>query len=206
MILLSGVTIDGDALARNAARSTVACGPSIIFSAMTRDELANRRMDSKRLDAMTGIPTLSSKAPLVVDNEMVVSLPITCAHTIDTASTMTGLTLPGIIDDPGWRSGMLSSPRPVFGPDPIQRRSLLIFNNEYAMLRSWLEASTNPSRLAWASKWLRASVIAKPDSSDKISMTRCEKPMGVLIPVPTAVPPNGTSATRGRAESMRSTP
>src|SRR5699024_10668881 len=117
MILLSGVTIDGDALARNAARSTLACSPSIIFSAMTRDELANRRMDSKRLDAMTGIPTLSSKAPLVVDNEMVVSLPITCAHTIDTASTMTGLTLPGIIDDPGWRSGMLRSPRPVCGPD-----------------------------------------------------------------------------------------
>ena len=47
------------------------------------------------------------------------------------ASQMTGLTLPGMIEEPGCRSGMAISPRPVLGPEPIQRRSLLIFMNEY---------------------------------------------------------------------------
>src|SRR5699024_9260773 len=101
MILFSGVTIDGDAPARNAARSTLASRPSIILSAITREELVSRRMDSNRFEAMTGMPTLSSKAPLVEDSEIVVSLPMTWAQTIETASTMTGLTLPGIIEEPG---------------------------------------------------------------------------------------------------------
>ena len=39
---------------------------------------------------------------------------------------MTGLTLPGMIDEPGCRSGRLISPSPVRGPEPIQRRSLQI--------------------------------------------------------------------------------
>ena len=37
-------------------------------------------------------------------------------------------------------------------------------------------------------------------------MTRCGKPAGVLMPVPTAVPPSGTSAARGSAASSRSMP
>src|SRR5690625_2229857 len=130
MILFNGVTIDGEAPARNAARSLLASKPSIILSAITREELANRRIDSSRFEAMTGIPTLSSNAPLVEDSETVVSFPITWAQTIETASTMTGLTLPGMIDEPGCRSGMYSSPRPVFGPEPIQRKSLLILSRE----------------------------------------------------------------------------
>ena len=122
------------------------------------------------------------------------------------ASQITGLTLPGMIEEPGCRSGRAISPRPVFGPEPIQRRSLLIFMSENAMFRSWPEASTRPSRLAWASKWLRASVSGRPVSSASSSITRAEKPFGVLMPVPTAVPPSGTSATRGSADWMRSMP
>ena len=37
---------------------------------------------------------------------------------------MTGLTLPGMIDEPGCRSGIAISPSPARGPEPIQRRSL----------------------------------------------------------------------------------
>ena len=122
------------------------------------------------------------------------------------ASQMTGLTLPGMIEEPGCRSGMAISPRPVLGPEPIQRRSLLIFMKEIAMLRSWLEASIRPSRLAWASKWSRASVSGRPVSAASSSITRSGKPAGVLMPVPTAVPPSGTSATRGREALMRSMP
>src|SRR3954470_514404 len=127
MYLFSGVTMDGEASARNRARSTLASMPSIILSAITRDVLAIRRMDSSRFAAITGMPTFSSKAPLVEDRAMVVSLPMTWAATMMAASQMTGLTLPGMIDEPGCRSGMAISPRPVLGPEPIQRRSLLIF-------------------------------------------------------------------------------
>ncbi len=38
------------------------------------------------------------------------------------------------------------------------------------------------------------------------AMTFCEKPAGELMPVPVAVPPRGTSATRGSADCTRSMP
>ena len=64
------------------------------------------------------------------DSATVVSLPITCAQTWMADSQITGFTLPGMMEEPGCRSGMAISPRPVFGPEPIQRRSLLIFISE----------------------------------------------------------------------------
>jgi len=45
-------------------------------------------------------------------------------------------------------------------------------------------------------------VIAPPE----IEITDAAKPGGVLIPVPTAVPPSGSSATRGMVDSTRSMP
>ena len=56
-----------------------------------------------------------------------VSLPITCTASIVTASDWVGLTLPGMIDEPGSFSGMVSSPRPERGPEASQRTSLAIF-------------------------------------------------------------------------------
>ena len=44
-----------------------------------------------------------------------------------TDSAITGLTLPGMIDEPGCNSGRISSPMPQRGPEPIQRMSLAIF-------------------------------------------------------------------------------
>ncbi len=58
--------------------------------------------------------------------------------------------------------------------------------------------------MPWASKWSRASVNACPVSSASTSITRAAKPGGVLMPVPTAVPPRGSSRTRGRTDSSRS--
>jgi len=46
------------------------------------------------------------------------SLPRTCAQTWRSISHMTGLTLPGMIEEPGWVEGSFNSPRPRRGPEP----------------------------------------------------------------------------------------
>ena len=74
------------------------------------------------------------------------------------------------------------------------------------MVRSAPDASTRPSRAPWASKWSRASVSGSPVSRTMIAITEAANPGGVLIPVPTAVPPSGSSATRGMVASIRSMP
>ena len=48
------------------------------------------------------------------------SLPITCAHSMVSASACVGLTLPGMIELPGSFSGMRSSPSPERGPEREQ--------------------------------------------------------------------------------------
>ena len=49
---------------------------------------------------MSGMRTFSSKLPCVPPTVIAVSFPITCAATWRTTSGMTGLTLPGMIDEP----------------------------------------------------------------------------------------------------------
>ncbi len=69
-----------------------------------------------------------------------------------TDSAITGLTLPGIIDDPGWVSGRLISPSPQRGPEPSQRMSFAIFMRLTAMVFNSPLASTNESCVDCASK------------------------------------------------------
>ena len=80
--------------------------------------------------------TLSWKLPDCPAIAMVASLPITWAHTIVTASAITGFTLPGMMLLPGCSAGSLTSPMPASGPLFIQRRSLEIFINATASVRS----------------------------------------------------------------------
>ena len=65
---------------------------------------------------------MSSKLPLAPATVTAASLPITWAQTIRVASGSTGLTLPGMMLDPGWRSGRWISARPVLraGRHPAQ--------------------------------------------------------------------------------------
>ena len=92
---------------------------------------------------------------------MVRSLPMTLKATWFTTSGMTGLTFPGMIDDPGWRGGRLISFRPQRGPDESRRRSLQIFESftarrfsaeEFMMkapvIRSWPRSCSWPSTAA----------------------------------------------------------
>ena len=70
---------------------------------------------------------------------------------------MTGLTLPGIIEDPGCTGGSWSSPSPHLGPEASQRRSLQILVSVTAKpLRAAL-AATCASCPPWAAKWFLAS-------------------------------------------------
>ena len=65
------------------------------------------------------------------------------------ASLWVGLTLPGMMDEPGSFSGRASSPRPLRGPEPSQRRSSAIFISETASVRRapWVK-----TRASWAAR------------------------------------------------------
>src|ERR1700736_281896 len=105
---------------------------------------------------IAGLNTLSSKLPCVPAIEIAVSLPITCTQTIVMASDCVGLTLPGMIDDPGSFSGRLSSPSPHRGPDPSQRMSLAIFMSDVASVLTAALAITIASCEASAANLLGA--------------------------------------------------
>ncbi len=106
-----------------------------------------------------------------------------------TASHWVGLTLPGMIDEPGSFSGRLSSPKPERGPEPISRMSLAILNSDTATVLSAPWANTKASLPASASNLFGAltkgslviSAILAANSSGNLG--------SVLRPVPTAVPP-----------------
>ncbi len=57
-------------------------------------------------------------------------------------STITGFTLPGMIDDPGCLAGRRISANPVRGPDDMSRRSSVILARSTASARSAAETSS----------------------------------------------------------------
>ena len=63
---------------------------------------------------------------------MAVWLPNTWQQTMVIASHCVGLTLPGMIEEPGSFSGRINSPRPERGPEPNRRISLAILNRPVA--------------------------------------------------------------------------
>ena len=73
------------------------------------------------------------------------SLPMTCTATIVTASHCVGLTLPGMMDEPGSLAGMAISPSPVRGPEASQRTSFAIFIMSHASALTAPCANTSSS-------------------------------------------------------------
>ena len=149
---------------------------------------------------------MSSNAPDMPPIVIAVSLPITCAATWVTTSQITGLTLPGMIEEPFCSSGRISSPSPARGPEPIQRMSFAIFVSEAATTLSAPEVSISASRLACASKWSSGAAIGSREASASRVRTRWANSGCVFSPVPVAVPPSGICPSRGSASSTRAAP
>src|SRR5215510_975986 len=111
------------------------------------------------------------------------------------ASHCVGLTLPGIIDDPGSFSGILSSANPARGPQDINRMSLAILYRDTANVRRLPDNCTSASWAPWTVNLLGAVTKGRPESSAICSAAASAKPGAELIPVPTAVPPSARRYT-----------
>ena len=78
--------------------------------------------------------------------------------------------------------------------------------SETASVFSAPDASTMPSRAAWASKASSGAEMVSPVSSESRSRTRAANSGWVFSPVPVAVPPRGIRPSRGSESPMRSIP
>ncbi len=104
-------------------------------------------------------------------------------------SAMTGLTFPGMMDEPGCTAGRMISPRPVLGPELKSLMSFAILISSIARDLSPPETSTKSAMLCVDSirfvDPLRSRPVIFFSDSIVLSLYRgC-----VFIPVPTAVPP-----------------
>lgn len=79
-----------------------------------------------------------------------------------TISGMTGLTFPGMIDDPAWAGGRLISDRPTDGPDDVRRRSLHTFESFTATRFRTPETWTNAPQSWVASIGSPAGTTSRP--------------------------------------------
>ena len=152
----------------------------------------------------TGMNTFSSKLPCDAAMDTATSLPMTCTATIVTASHWVGLTLPGMMDEPGSFSGMKISPRPSRGPEASQRTSFAIFIISAASAFKAPCAKTISSLLVSAWNLFSAVLKSLPVSFAISAATAVSKPFGVLRPVPTAVPPSASSFRGFTARSSSS--
>src|SRR5205085_6063231 len=100
---------------------------------------------------------------------IVVWLPNTWQQTMVIASHWVGLTLPGMIEEPGSFSGRINSPRPERGPDPIRRTSLAILNSAVATdanapcvntIASWAASASNLFGALTKGRWVMRAIRA----------------------------------------------
>ncbi|MNS91569.1 hypothetical protein D3C72_1256630 [compost metagenome] len=150
--------------------------------------------------------TFSSKLPEAPAMVTVTWLPATCMPACTMTSAMVGLRLPGMIDEVSPSSGITSSPRPQFGPELIQRRSLAILMHDAAITFSTPDNSSRASCAAMPSTLQGLGWKGRPVRRATSAQNASAKPGGALSPVPAAVPPCGSISRRGRVASMRAMP
>ena len=131
---------------------------------------------------------------------------MTWAPTCTTDSQITGLTLPGMMLEPGWMAGSVISPSPQRGPLFMSRTSLAIFIRLAATLLSAPLAQHAPSCAPCASKWFGASAKCVPVSAVSSAAIRRPNSGCVFRPVPTAVPPIASSRKSGSTAFTRAMP
>ena len=141
---------------------------------------------------MPGNITLSSNCPACAANETVVSFPITLKQIIFIHSANEGFTFPGIIDEPACTAGIPISDSPAIGPDAINLISFETLPNSIAKFFNADDAFATGNLLC---NEYCISFCGFNDSFDILLnsiITVFLYPLGVLAPVPTAVPPNAT--------------
>src|ERR671931_94502 len=99
MCSLRAVATASVASAERSVPSLLASIPSTHFSARATDAVDSRWIDCSTLRAMSGTRTLSSNWPCMPPIVTAASLPMTWAATWRTTSGITGLTLPGMLDE-----------------------------------------------------------------------------------------------------------
>ncbi|MCY1540292.1 hypothetical protein D9M68_759230 [compost metagenome] len=142
---------------------------------------------------MTGSIAFSWSCPALAASVTTRSLPITWKPIWFSISGITGLTLPGMIDEPACMAGSRISPKPARGPLDRRRRSLQIFESFTDMRLSAPEIETKAPVSDVASTRLRAGRRVTPEMRDRCAQAATENSAGALTPVPIAVPPRLTS-------------
>ena len=151
---------------------------------------------------ITGLKTFSSNCPASRRRRSPRRCPMTWTQTMVIASHCVGLTLPGMIEEPGSFSGSISSPRPQRGPEPSQRMSLAIFISDTASVLSAPLADDQSSWPARAANLFGAVTNGKPVSSAILAATPSANSGWVLRPVPTARAAEGQLVEAGKTASM----
>src|SRR5437868_6533587 len=127
---LSAVTTPIEFSTEARSRSRLAVMPLTQRSASVRQPLDRCVTLLNRLWAMIGSKAFNCSCPASAAKLTVTSLPITSKAIWFTTSGITGLTLPGMIEDPACIGGRLISPRPARGPLDKSRRSLQLLDRE----------------------------------------------------------------------------
>ena len=117
------------------------------------------------------------------------SSPITWRQTITIASCWVGLTLPGMIEEPGSFAGSFSSLSPPRGPEASQRMSLAIFISAHRHAAKPGAGGDHRVQAPWAANLFGAVLNGRPVSSASFAGDIRSEPGGAFKPVPTAVPP-----------------
>ncbi len=120
---------------------------------------------------MIGSKALSCSWPASEAMVTVTSLPITSKATWFMTSGITGLTLPGMMDEPAWRAGSRMSPKPACGPLESRRRSLQILLSLVATRLSTPDSCTKAPVSCVASIRLAACSTGTPHSSARWRQT-----------------------------------
>src|SRR5215217_8269990 len=119
-------------------------------------------------------------------------------------SATAGFTLPGMILEPGCSAASSISFNPVCGPEFIKRKSFAIFDSSTARHDKAADSVMKSPRLCCSATRCFDSFSGKRVISRSFSSASGAYSRELFVPVPTAVPPSGTSRSCSSTEARRS--